>query len=467
MVAYFLRQMVAEYGVFLMNEMVKQLGKQVLQKLIREKGKDFIQGVIFDYGFQATLNYAFDDMPFPEAANPSNINFLSLGVSGLENMISYNSKWLTYGISLPLACFVNGWSDESGFKEDFDFETCAIGIVGTGLSKQVPLLFKYTKKFAKYSTVRLKKGLARLNISGRQADEVIKTIKKSADDAIETNWFSKLPKALRHDIDAYSEIRGLFEQTKSQIEIDELRNAWQALISKPTLRIEPENLKIVRAVKSRFSYMEKSGQEALEAIFSGHRSVQKFLNNLKKAEELFEGVGIKHWSGIKSSPEVRLTNDAGDIVGKIENGVFKITNPQGSRPDAETYLTREYIAEHLAKFDDGVVRFTTQSKINKFKTLGNDEAFAMPKKEYDQLFEETLGDLSQIERKLGLNPGDLSGDDAVVAWVKKQNLSEIKIPTGNEDGVIDEFWILGGKTSGGVTEGIVNLSNPNLPYTKL
>ena len=35
---------------------------------------------------------------------------------------------------------------------------------------------------------------------------------------------------------------------------------------------------------------------------------------------------------------------------------------------------------------------------------------------------------------------------------------------GNEGGVIDEFWIPGGKTSGGVSEGVVDLSNPDISF---
>jgi hypothetical protein len=34
----------------------------------------------------------------------------------------------------------------------------------------------------------------------------------------------------------------------------------------------------------------------------------------------------------------------------------------------------------------------------------------------------------------------------------------------NEGGVIDKFWIPGGKTSGGYSEGIMDLSNKNIPH---
>ena len=158
---------------------------------------------------------------------------------------------------------------------------------------------------------------------------------------------------------------------------------------------------------------------------------------------------------------------ADEALRKNPKALDALNKPKGSRPDPSTYLDKDYIDNHLAKFDDGAVRFTKQSSIDKYGTLGSKEAFTMPKSEFDDLFAETGGDLAQIETKLGLNAGDLTGDDAVIAWVKKTDLGEVKIPSGNEGGVIDEFWIPGGKTSGGVSEAIIDLSNPNLPYTPL
>ncbi|MEM0938400.1 MAG: hypothetical protein AAF600_08495 [Bacteroidota bacterium] len=141
-----------------------------------------------------------------------------------------------------------------------------------------------------------------------------------------------------------------------------------------------------------------------------------------------------------------------------------LSKPKRSRPDPSEYLEPGYLSAHRAKFDDGAVRFTTQSNIDKYKTLGGNEAFTMPKSEFDDLIAETGGDLAQIEQRLGLNPGDLTGDDAVIAWIQKKDMGEVKMPSGNEDGVIDEFWIPGGKTSGGVSEGIVDLSNPDILF---
>ncbi|MFB9056642.1 hypothetical protein ACFFU9_07765 [Mariniflexile ostreae] len=182
MAANFLRQLTAQYGVMLINEAAKQLGKEAFKKLIKEKGKDFLQGAVIDYGIQTTFTYLFDDKTFSQAASPENINWISVGASGLEGTLSYNNKYSEYGVSLSFACFVNGWSDTGGFKDDFDVKNCAIGVVGAGLGKQVPLIFKYAKKYASYSVSKLKAGLAKLNITGQQADEIIEKIKNDVDE---------------------------------------------------------------------------------------------------------------------------------------------------------------------------------------------------------------------------------------------------------------------------------------------
>jgi len=168
--------MISQYGAVLVNQLLQQLGREVVKKLIKEKGKDFMQGAVIDYAIQATFNYAFDNKPFAEAASPENINWLSVGASGLESTISYNSKYAEYGISMSFACIVNGWSDVGGFNENFDFQNCAVGIVGAGLGKQIPFLFKYTKRFASYSVSKIRTGLTRLNINGNQADDLVESI---------------------------------------------------------------------------------------------------------------------------------------------------------------------------------------------------------------------------------------------------------------------------------------------------
>ncbi len=130
----------------------------------------------------------------------------------------------------------------------------------------------------------------------------------------------------------------------------------------PDLRKIRRNLQVLNKVRSKFTYYGKANLEALEEFLSGHRSVQRFIDNLDKAEELFAGIGVKHWGGIKSSGEVRLVaidNGKELVVGKVDNGVINVTAPHSTRPAPNTYLTQEYIDGHLAKFDEAAFIFTT------------------------------------------------------------------------------------------------------------
>ena len=126
-------------------------------------------------------------------------------------------------------------------------------------------------------------------------------------------------------------------------------------------------------------------------------------------------------------------------------------------PEPSSYLSQEYITNHLAKFDDGAVRFTSREAFEKYGTLGPDGGFALPKSELDRLLTETGGDLRQIESKLGLDNGYLGGDDTMIVLIERSDIDGLRMPSGNEGGA-NEFWIPGGKTSGGVSEGVMDFS---------
>ena len=117
------------------------------------------------------------------------------------------------------------------------------------------------------------------------------------------------------------------------------------------------------------------------------------------------------------------------------------------------------------KFDNEIVRVTTQSKIDEFGNLGRSDAFVLPKNEFDDILGEVGRDLRKIEEKLGFETGSL-GDDAVFAAIKRRDLGEIKMPSGNEGGV-NSNWIPGGKTSGGISEAVVDLTDASIPFERL
>jgi filamentous hemagglutinin len=137
---------------------------------------------------------------------------------------------------------------------------------------------------------------------------------------------------------------------------------------------------------------------------------------------------------------------------------------KGNRPDPSTYLSAEEIATHLSLFSDGAVRFTSTSTISKFGTLGPDGGFVLPKAEFDRVVTAAGGDLRVIEQQLGLDPGYLGGD-TIAAYISPENMTRLRMPTGNEGGA-NNNWFPGGYTSGGLPEAVMDFSG-RPPYSIL
>jgi hypothetical protein len=133
-----------------------------------------------------------------------------------------------------------------------------------------------------------------------------------------------------------------------------------------------------------------------------------------------------------------------------------LDTPKGSRPDPSTYMSEAQIAAHLARFDEGAVRFTSRSAFEARGTVGPTPGFVMPKRDFDALLAETGGDLRAIETRLALDPGTLSGDDVLIAYIRPENLHNLQVPSGNELGA-NEQWLPGGFTAGGIAEAGVGL----------
>lgn len=251
-------------------------------------------------------------------------------------------------------------------------------------------------------------------------------------------------------------------------------NSWKALSDYSTIRKKTGNLETLNKIRNKFTYNGKSGQNALEEIFTGHSSVQKFIDNLNKSEEIFDGIGIKHWSGIKSSSEVRLINDNGIIIGKIEDGIFSLNDIEFPNPN--TYLKQDYINKHLDKFSGEVSTLSFENSINTYGQIGRDDGlFILTKSEMDDLLQRTEGNISLIEKELGITTGTwsnrindpLNPDKLVRININNSKNHNLRMATGNEDGA-NNLWLPGGKTSENLLEAVIDpipVSNSS-SYTK-
>ena len=69
--------------------------------------------------------------------------------------------------------------------------------------------------------------------------------------------------------------------------------------------------------------------------------------------------------------------------------------------------------------------------------------------------DETGGNLSRIEQKLGLDAGTLASKDTLVACIKPEDMKSLRMPTGNEFGA-NSHWLPGELTSGNSVEATVD-----------
>lgn len=130
---------------------------------------------------------------------------------------------------------------------------------------------------------------------------------------------------------------------------------------------------------------------------------------------------------------------------------IKVT-PKGQKPSPETYLSNDYINNHLQSFkESGAVKIMPNEPTGTIGGKGG--TFVMSGDELNEIIQYADGDVSKIETILGLDQGYL-GENPVVVSI--EDTSSIRIPSGNELGAGPEYWEPGGYTSGGIKEAVVN-----------
>ena len=131
---------------------------------------------------------------------------------------------------------------------------------------------------------------------------------------------------------------------------------------------------------------------------------------------------------------------------------WNLLREEGLSPLPETYLSNDYINNHLQSFkESGAVKIMPNEPTGTIGGKGG--TFVMSGDELNEIIQYADGDVSKIETILGLDQGYL-GKNPVVVTIK--DTSSIRIPSGNELGAWPEYWKSGGYTSGGVKEAVVD-----------
>ncbi len=125
---------------------------------------------------------------------------------------------------------------------------------------------------------------------------------------------------------------------------------------------------------------------------------------------------------------------------------------KGKKPLPETYLSNEYIENHLQSFkDSGAVKIMPNEPSGTIGGKGG--TFVMSRDELDEIIQYANGDISKIEDVLGFDSGYLGKNPVIVMM---DDTSNIRIPSGNELGAWPDYWEPGGYTSGGIKEAVID-----------
>ena len=130
---------------------------------------------------------------------------------------------------------------------------------------------------------------------------------------------------------------------------------------------------------------------------------------------------------------------------------------KGTRPDPGTYLSPEYIAQHLAKFEDGATRFMSQDKLARYG-LGQADgtSFVLARSEVEEIVRRANGDQTLLESQLGLDPGSLGGDIVRIDIPSPLGHGG-RIPSGNEAGA-NANWQPAGMLPNGSSELVIDVA---------
>lgn len=128
---------------------------------------------------------------------------------------------------------------------------------------------------------------------------------------------------------------------------------------------------------------------------------------------------------------------------------------KGQRPDPKTYMSTEMLEAHTNEAKTGVSKILSSKPAG---SIGGEKGvFVLLRQDADRIIRDTGGDPRKMEERLGLESGDLGNSPYKIDINEPKGL---RVPSGNEPGA-NERWVPGGRTSGGMWEGVVDKIDQN------
>ncbi|WP_460798484.1 hypothetical protein [Microbacterium sp. GXF0217] len=185
--------------------------------------------------------------------------------------------------------------------------------------------------------------------------------------------------------------------------------------------------------------------------------------HVRQLAEMFR----KHGSAHKRNTSEVQNLDSADVTHPLQTAWRNDTDitpdsivdtPKGSRPDPQDYLTGDYIAQHKELFSEGGVRFYTNKNLDRYGPGNAGTTFVFPKSEVDRIIAEAETP-QQLGVMLGLGENFFVDADNVPVAVTRADftLGELQaggygLPSGNEGGAHEVYWIPGGYLPDGIPE---------------
>lgn len=167
------------------------------------------------------------------------------------------------------------------------------------------------------------------------------------------------------------------------------------------------------------------------------QSRSDFLNADRSALQMAESIGWRSGDGVPLPKDI-VKMDPKD------------------RPDPETYLTAEYVAEWRKAFEGGPGRIQPTGSWKEYGAYREDgTSFVMTRTDMMNMTGDGAS-LRSLEDGLGLDPGHFGDGPVLTIEFPNAGGSDIQIPSGREAGADPRYWIPGGKTPNGNFEGVVD-----------
>lgn len=369
---YMTYRLVFQYGAFLMEEIAKQIGNELFRDLIKKHGKDALQGAIIDYGVQVAFNYMLNEdiTTFKEAASSSNINWTSVAWSATENTIKYKGMLMELGISGAGACLVNGLSEADGFKDEFDYESCVIGL---GITYGIKALFKvgsspYLRKQAidalKKGKDKLRNLLIKKGVPEDKADEFVESVQKSMDEGDNPNG------SIGNTFDL-----NIFKNLKPRIPSgSKLTNIKKSEFINFGYKIKPTNGKLKSSIDDIVDNGDKLGQKTEDIVddIMENNNYNK-LDGKYGSNNGYDGIYIK--GDVKNPTEIIILESKqfkynnGAAADIIEHGGVTLNPPSGTTP-LPTQMSDGWIDYVALKLNDaGKTNIGNMILLNKNKIV--------------------------------------------------------------------------------------------------